>query len=43
MYGTRHIVSDVMTHTVAAVGREAPFKEIVAAGLAGQRPARDRG
>ncbi|MFF7125624.1 MULTISPECIES: CBS domain-containing protein [unclassified Streptomyces] len=29
MYGTRHIVSDVMTHTVAAVGRRAPFKEIV--------------
>ncbi|AJZ83745.1 CBS domain-containing protein [Streptomyces antimycoticus] len=24
-----HIVSDVMTHTVVAVGREAPFKEIV--------------
>ncbi|MFF0835547.1 MULTISPECIES: CBS domain-containing protein [unclassified Streptomyces] len=29
MYGTPHIVSDVMTHTVAAVGRRAPFKEIV--------------
>ncbi|WP_369386532.1 CBS domain-containing protein [Streptomyces sp. CG1] len=29
MYGTSHIVSDVMTHTVAAVGRRAPFKEIV--------------
>ncbi len=29
MYGTRHIVSDVMTHTVAVVGRQAPFKEIV--------------
>ncbi|MCX4767911.1 CBS domain-containing protein [Streptomyces sp. NBC_01275] len=26
---TPHIVSDVMTHTVAAVGREATFKEIV--------------
>ncbi|WP_394437000.1 CBS domain-containing protein [Streptomyces sp. SGAir0957] len=25
-----HIVSDVMTHTVVAVGREAPFKEVVA-------------
>ncbi|MGW2648909.1 CBS domain-containing protein [Streptomyces sp. NPDC001393] len=29
MYGVPHIVSDVMTHTVAAVGRRAPFKEIV--------------
>ncbi|MCX4649941.1 MULTISPECIES: CBS domain-containing protein [unclassified Streptomyces] len=29
MYGTPHIVSDVMTHTVAAVGRRAPFKDIV--------------
>ncbi|MFF7969890.1 CBS domain-containing protein [Streptomyces sp. NPDC007905] len=29
MYGTPHIVSDVMTHTVAAVGRGAGFKEIV--------------
>jgi CBS domain-containing protein len=29
MYATPHIVSDVMTHTVAAVGRRAPFKEIV--------------
>ncbi|MFJ7904681.1 CBS domain-containing protein [Streptomyces sp. NPDC096198] len=29
MYGTPHIVSDVMTQTVAAVGRRAPFKEIV--------------
>lgn len=29
MYGTPHIVSDVMTHTVAAVGGRAPFKEIV--------------
>jgi CBS domain-containing protein len=29
MYGTPHIVSDVMTHTVAAVGRRAPYKEIV--------------
>ena len=29
MYGTPHIVSDVMTTTVAAVGRRAPFKELV--------------
>jgi CBS domain-containing protein len=29
MYGSPSIVSDVMTHTVAAVGRRAPFKEIV--------------
>ncbi|WP_326574241.1 CBS domain-containing protein [Streptomyces sp. NBC_00487] len=29
MHGTPHIVSDVMTHTVAAVGRGATFKEIV--------------
>ncbi|MFJ1730561.1 CBS domain-containing protein [Streptomyces sp. NPDC088254] len=29
MHGTPHIVSDVMTRTVAAVGRRAPFKEIV--------------
>ena len=29
MHGTPHIVSDVMTHTVAAIGREAHFKEIV--------------
>ncbi|MFE9454823.1 CBS domain-containing protein [Streptomyces sp. NPDC006739] len=29
MYGTPHIVSNVMTQTVAAVGRRAPFKEIV--------------
>ncbi|MEU9451531.1 CBS domain-containing protein [Streptomyces sp. NPDC048277] len=29
MHGTPHIVSDVMTHTVAAVGRRARFKEIV--------------
>ncbi|MEU5055153.1 CBS domain-containing protein [Streptomyces sp. NPDC001939] len=29
MYGTPHIVSDVMTHTVATVGRRAPFKDIV--------------
>jgi CBS domain-containing protein len=29
MYGTPHIVSDVMSHTVAAVGRRATFKEIV--------------
>ncbi|MFI7497990.1 CBS domain-containing protein [Streptomyces sp. NPDC049687] len=29
MHGTPHIVSDVMTHTVAAVGRGATFKDIV--------------
>lgn len=29
MHGTPHIVSDVMTHTVAAIGRKASFKEIV--------------
>ncbi len=29
MHGTPHIVSDVMTHTVAAVGRGATVKEIV--------------
>lgn len=29
MRGTLHIVSDVMTHTVTAVGRRATFKEIV--------------
>ncbi|UIX34134.1 CBS domain-containing protein [Streptomyces sp. GQFP] len=29
MHGTPHIVSDVMTHTVTAVGREAGFKEVV--------------
>ncbi|MFJ1811161.1 MULTISPECIES: CBS domain-containing protein [unclassified Streptomyces] len=29
MHGTPHIVSDVMTHTVAAIGRRATFKEIV--------------
>ncbi|GGZ64554.1 CBS domain-containing protein [Streptomyces bluensis] len=29
MHDTPHIVSDVMTHTVAAIGREAGFKEIV--------------
>ncbi|GAA3785262.1 CBS domain-containing protein [Streptomyces chiangmaiensis] len=29
MYGTPRIVSDVMTQTVAAIGRRAPFKEIV--------------
>ncbi|MFM9632602.1 hypothetical protein ACKI10_33890 [Streptomyces galilaeus] len=29
MHGTPHIVSDVMTHTVAAIGRGAAFKEIV--------------
>ncbi|MEV8550189.1 CBS domain-containing protein [Streptomyces glaucescens] len=29
MNGSPHIVSDVMTHTVVAVGRDASFKEIV--------------
>ncbi|MDH6547057.1 CBS domain-containing protein [Streptomyces sp. SAI-041] len=29
MHGTPHLVSDVMTRTVAAVGRESRFKEIV--------------
>ncbi|MGC4986538.1 CBS domain-containing protein [Streptomyces sp. DT193] len=29
MHGSPHIVSDVMTHTVAAIGRGAGFKEIV--------------
>ncbi|MFB7506899.1 CBS domain-containing protein [Streptomyces broussonetiae] len=29
MYGTPNVVSDVMTQTVAAIGRRAPFKEIV--------------
>ncbi|WP_217568644.1 CBS domain-containing protein [Streptomyces sp. GbtcB7] len=29
MHGNPHLVSDVMTHTVAAVGRKANFKEIV--------------
>ncbi|ANS70177.1 hypothetical protein SLINC_7953 [Streptomyces lincolnensis] len=29
MHGTPHIVSDVMTRTVVALGREATFKEIV--------------
>ncbi|MFH9980149.1 CBS domain-containing protein [Streptomyces sp. NPDC017179] len=29
MHGSPHIVSDVMTHTVVAVGRDVPFKEIV--------------
>jgi CBS domain-containing protein len=29
MHGTPHIVSDVMSHTVAAIGRGANFKEIV--------------
>ncbi|MEH0548004.1 CBS domain-containing protein [Streptomyces sp. B21-105] len=29
MHGTPHIVSDVMTHTVAAIGRGASFKEVV--------------
>jgi CBS domain-containing protein len=27
--GTPHVVSDVMTHTVVAIGRDAPFKDIV--------------
>ncbi|GAA2403420.1 CBS domain-containing protein [Streptomyces glaucosporus] len=30
MDGTPRIVSDVMTHTVVAIGRDAPFKQIVA-------------
>ncbi len=29
MHSSPHTVSDVMTHTVVAVGRDAPFKEIV--------------
>ncbi|MFI6371501.1 CBS domain-containing protein [Streptomyces sp. NPDC050546] len=29
MHGSPHIVSDVMTHTVVAIGREALFKDIV--------------
>nr|WP_232839368.1 CBS domain-containing protein [Streptomyces triticisoli] len=29
MHSSPHIVSDVMTHTVVSVGREAPFKTIV--------------
>ncbi|WP_392959872.1 CBS domain-containing protein [Streptomyces sp. LN245] len=29
MHGTPYIVSDVMTHTVASIGRRADFKEIV--------------
>ncbi|WP_306322076.1 MULTISPECIES: CBS domain-containing protein [unclassified Streptomyces] len=29
MNDSPHIVSDVMTHTVVAVGRDAPFKEVV--------------
>jgi CBS domain-containing protein len=29
MHGTPHIVSDVMSETVAAIGREAAFKDIV--------------
>lgn len=29
MHGTPHVVSDVMARTVVAVGRAAPFKEIV--------------
>ncbi|MFF0663507.1 CBS domain-containing protein [Streptomyces parvulus] len=30
LYGSPRVVSDVMTHTVVAVGRDAPFKEVVA-------------
>jgi CBS domain-containing protein len=29
MHGSPHIVSDVMTRTVVAIGRDAPFKDIV--------------
>ncbi|WP_189862187.1 CBS domain-containing protein [Streptomyces poonensis] len=29
MHGSPHVVGDVMTHTVAAIGRDATFKEIV--------------
>lgn len=29
MNGSPHTVSDVMTHTVVAVGRDAPFKDVV--------------
>ncbi|BET46581.1 hypothetical protein RGQ21_15630 [Kitasatospora aureofaciens] len=29
LYGSPRVVSDVMTHTVVAVGRDAPFKDIV--------------
>ena len=29
MHGTPHIVSDVMTRTVVALGRQATFKDIV--------------
>jgi CBS domain-containing protein len=29
MHGKPHTVSDVMTHSVAAVGRDAPFKDVV--------------
>ena len=29
MHATPHVVSDVMTHTVVAVGRDAPFRDIV--------------
>ncbi|WP_406723820.1 CBS domain-containing protein [Streptomyces sp. GD-15H] len=29
MNGSPHTVSDVMTHTVVAIGRDAPFKDIV--------------
>lgn len=29
MPGTPHTVSDVMTRTVAAIGRDAPFKDVV--------------
>ncbi|MFJ9566206.1 CBS domain-containing protein [Streptomyces fuscichromogenes] len=30
MHGSPHTVSDVMTHTAVAVGRDAPFKDVVA-------------
>ncbi|MFJ9709388.1 CBS domain-containing protein [Streptomyces sp. NPDC101234] len=29
MHGSPHTVSDVMTHTAVAVGRDAPFKDVV--------------
>jgi len=29
VHATPHVVSDVMTHTVVAVGRDAPFRDIV--------------
>ncbi|MFF0204286.1 CBS domain-containing protein [Streptomyces sp. NPDC005017] len=34
MYGSPHLVNDVMTQTVVSVGREAPFKDVV--GVMGQ-------